>query len=107
MGQLFYNNELEACAEKVLTESCLNFEGLPPEAKKNKVPMIFHGVIGQDLKEQTSPSFFNIEEIVIVRDYIKKLLDMKENKIQAKDIGVITLQASGSEDPTKAEDGQH
>ena len=44
--------------------------------------MIFHGVIGQDLKEETSPSFFNIEEIVIVRDYIKKLLDMKENKVR-------------------------
>ena len=51
--------------------------------------MIFHGVIGQDLKEETSPSFFNIEEVVIVRDYIKKLLDMKQNKISPKEIGVI------------------
>ena len=45
--QLFYNNELEACADPVLTSSCLNFEGLPAQAKKNEVPMIFHGVIGQ------------------------------------------------------------
>ena len=66
---------------KVLTESCLNFEGLPDGAKRNKVPLIFHGVIGQDLKEETSPSFFNIEEIVIVRDYIKKICQMKENKV--------------------------
>ena len=51
--------------------------------------MIFHGVIGQDLKEETSPSFFNIEEVVIVRDYIKKLLDMRQNKISPKEIGVI------------------
>ena len=51
--------------------------------------MIFHGVIGQDLKEETRPSFFNIEEVVIVRDYIKKLLDMRQNKISPKEIGVI------------------
>ena len=57
--------------------------------RRNKVPMIFHGVIGQDLKEETSPSFFNIEEVVIVRDYIKKLLDMRQNKISPKEIGVI------------------
>jgi len=87
--QLFYNNELDACADRVLTESCLNFEGLTPDARRNKVPMIFHGVIGQDLKEETSPSFFNIEEVVIVRDYIKKLLDMRQNKISPKEIGVI------------------
>ena len=43
--------------------------------------MIFHGVIGQDLKEESSPSFFNIEEIIIVRDYIKKILQMKKNKV--------------------------
>ena len=54
--------------------------------------MIFHGVIGQDLKEEKSPSFFNIEEVVIVRDYIKKLLDMKQNKISPKEIGVIAAE---------------
>ena len=43
--------------------------------------MIFHGVIGQDLKEESSPSFFNVEEIIIVRDYIKKLLEMRQNKV--------------------------
>ena len=44
--------------------------------------MIFHGVIGQDLKEESSPSFFNIEEIIIVRDYIKKLLEMRQNRVR-------------------------
>ena len=73
----------------MLTESCLNFEGLTEGARRNRVPMIFHGVIGQDLKEEASPSFFNIEEIVIVRDYIKKLCEMRENKVKPKEIGVI------------------
>ena len=66
----------------MVTESCLNFEELPEAARRNNVPLIFHGVIGQDLKEESSPSFFNIEEIIIVRDYIKKLLEMRQNKVR-------------------------
>ena len=57
------------------------FEGLPAEAKRNKVPMIFHGVIGQDLKEESSPSFFNPEEVTITVDYVKKLLQMRTNRV--------------------------
>jgi len=87
---LYYDNELEACADERMAESCLNFPGLTEGAKKQKVPLVFHGVIGQDLKEETSPSFFNVEEIVIVVDYIRQILDMKENKVLPKEIGVIT-----------------
>ena len=74
-----------------MTESCLVFEGLPAEAKKNKVPMIFHGVIGQDLKEEMSPSFFNPEEVIIVADYIKKLLQMRTNKVYVKILELINI----------------
>lgn len=79
--RLFYDNELEACADPVVTESCLAFPGLPDQARANKVPLIFHGVVGQDLKEETSPSFFNPEEIVIVMDYVKKILEMNRNRV--------------------------
>lgn len=65
----------------MVTESCLVFDGLPPEAKRNKVPMIFHGVIGQDLKEESSPSFFNPEEVTIAVDYVKRLLEMRTNRV--------------------------
>ena len=65
-----------------MTESCLTFEGIPPVAKRNKVPMIFHGVIGQDLKEESSPSFFNPEEVTIAVDYVKKLLQMRQNRVK-------------------------
>ena len=56
------------------------------------MPMIFHGVIGQDLKEESSPSFFNIEEIIIVRDYIKKILEMRQNKVRKFNLTKRTLQ---------------
>ena len=37
--------------------------GLTKQAK-GQVPLIFRGIVGQDLKEEMSPSFFNIEEVV-------------------------------------------
>ena len=77
---------------QLVTESCLHFEELPEAARRNKVPMIFHGVIGQDLKEESSPSFFNIEEIIIVRDYIKKLLEMRQNKVRKLNLTKRTFQ---------------
>jgi len=87
---LYYDNELEACVDERMAESCLQFPGLTEQARRQRVPLVFHGVIGQDLKEETSPSFFNVEEIVIVLDYIRQVLEMKENKVLAKEIGVIT-----------------
>jgi len=87
---LYYDNELYACADERMTNSCLNFSCLTDEAKRNKVPLIFHGVVGQDLKEESSPSFFNVEEIIIVMEYIKQVLDVRENRVSCKEIGVIT-----------------
>ena len=69
-----------------MAESCLHFPGLTEQARKQKVPLVFHGVIGQDLKEESSPSFFNVEEIVIVLDYIRQVLEMKENKVRTNHI---------------------
>ena len=60
--------------------SCLQFPGLSQEAR-GKVPLIFRGIIGQDLKEEMSPSFFNAEEAVTVLDYVKEITGMKENRV--------------------------
>ncbi len=40
--------------------------------------MIFHGVVGEDKREERSPSFFNAEEAVIVVNYLEKLLTNKQ-----------------------------
>lgn len=89
-SRLFYEGELQPCADPIMVNSCLQFSGLPAAAKKSNIPLIFHGIVGQDLKEERSPSFFNPEEAVTVLEYVKKLLEMKENRIQPKEIGVIT-----------------
>jgi translation initiation factor 2 beta subunit (eIF-2beta)/eIF-5 len=44
---------------------------------KQGFPMVFHGVVGEDKREDRSPSFFNAEEAVIVVGYVEKLLTSK------------------------------
>lgn len=52
--------------------------------------MLFHGVIGEDMREERSPSFFNPDEVSIVVDYVKHLMDIKKIKLKESDIGVIS-----------------
>lgn len=67
----FYKNELEACARQEITHSIVKrWKGLV----KNDYPVIFHGVCGQDMREDPSPSYFNPDEVIVVRDYVRSLL---------------------------------
>lgn len=34
---------------------------------------MFHSIVGRDLREATSPSFFNIDEVSQVRNYVTAL----------------------------------
>jgi len=52
--------------------------------------LIFHGVVGRDEREKSSPSFFNIEEATIVRKYCSSLIVDRKHKIKPEDIGIIT-----------------
>ena len=67
-NQLFYDNELLACANPMLANSCLGWEKLP----NPKVPMIFHGIEGKDERENSSPSWFNADEALLVLDYVPR-----------------------------------
>ena len=85
-----------------VVNSCLNWSGLTRRGK-GLVPLLFHGVVGQvqnklllswklssfwqDMREATSPSFFNPAEAVVVLDYIKQLVN---EGVKPRDIGVIT-----------------
>lgn len=85
-NESFYMNELEACADVLVRESLCQWSELP----KKGVPLIFHGVIGKDEREERSPSFFNTAEIAIVVDYVDKLLKTRPQKVLAKEIGIIS-----------------
>ncbi|XP_054464459.1 putative helicase mov-10-B.2 [Anoplopoma fimbria] len=88
-NELFYDNELQYCANEILRSSYCGWEHL-----KNKAfPVIFRGVNGIDLREKSSPSFFNVAEVEVLMDYVKKLLQTGGRKglatISPSDIGII------------------
>lgn len=86
-NQMFYDDELKVFADQLMRESFCDWEKLPCKG----FPIIFHGVIGQDMREERSPSFFNPEEVSIVHDYVKTLLQKKKGiKVNQKDIGIIS-----------------
>jgi superfamily I DNA and/or RNA helicase len=84
-SRLFYDGELIAAADKDYTSSLAQWEDLPAKG----VPLIFHGVEGKDTREANSPSWFNVAEIEVVRDYVKLLLSTRRNPVKASEIGII------------------
>jgi len=88
-AQLYYSSQLVPCADKSVVDSCLNFPGLTDSAR-GKTPLLVQGVIGQDMREESSPSFFNPEEVVLVLGFVEQILAMTEHNVDEEDIGVIT-----------------
>ncbi|XP_035236644.1 putative helicase mov-10-B.2 isoform X2 [Anguilla anguilla] len=89
-NELFYEGELQVYADEILRNSYCSWEHLP----KKGFPLIFHGVSGKDEREGNSPSFFNISEIDVLVDYLKKLLLESQGKkgiarLSPRDIGII------------------
>ncbi|XP_035512110.1 putative helicase mov-10-B.1 [Morone saxatilis] len=88
-NELFYDGELQVSADEILRNSYCRWEYLP----KKDFPVIFHGVTGIDEREASSPSFFNVAEIEVLMDYVKKLLQTQGRKglatISPRDIGII------------------
>lgn len=74
----FYNSELQTCGDSVMVRSLENAEVL----EKKGFPIIFHGVIGKDEREKSSPSFFNIDEASLVRQYCGTLIGNRKNGIR-------------------------
>lgn len=85
-NRLFYENELLACVDPFNGNKCLHWEGLEAAG----VPLLWHGIIGQDRREANSPSWFNPDEAVQVLAHVRDLLAMRHNKLEQRNIGVIT-----------------
>ena len=54
--------------------------------------MLFHSVIGEDMREERSPSFFNTSEVSVVLNYVEELLQARKGgmKLKPEDIGIIS-----------------
>ncbi|KAJ6572149.1 P-loop containing nucleoside triphosphate hydrolase protein [Mycena capillaripes] len=85
-NQQFYDGELIPCGNPALTRSLENSDELPTK----KFPLIFHGIIGKDDREGSSPSFFNIGEATLVKKYAASLVGNRKLRIRPEEIGVIT-----------------
>uniref|UniRef100_A0A8C2ZIB9 RNA helicase n=1 Tax=Cyclopterus lumpus TaxID=8103 RepID=A0A8C2ZIB9_CYCLU len=75
-NELFYDEELQCCADEMLRNSYCRWEYL----KKMDFPVIFRGVTGIDEREASSPSFFNVAEVEVLMDYVRKLLQTDGKK---------------------------
>lgn len=80
---MFYENELVACAPVEVAERMAHFSWLP----KPGVPLLFHGVRGENYQEADSPSWCNPAEVYHVIRYLQLLLNAK---VDPENVGVIT-----------------
>ena len=87
-NELFYDSELVPHADKMVREMLCHWEGLP----KRGFPIVFHGVVGRDMREERSPSFFNPEEASEVVRFTKELLEARSFgiNVKEKEIGIIS-----------------
>ena len=68
-NEKFYRGDLVPFGDPSIINSFLKSPCLP---SKN-FPVIFHSVYGKDDREASSPSFFNVEEVLQVKYYVQKL----------------------------------
>ncbi|KAL4640696.1 RNA helicase Mov10l1 [Arapaima gigas] len=85
-SRLFYAGELCVRAERAVVDSLCNWSHLPTKG----FPIIFHGIRGNELRESSSPSWFNPAEAVQVMLYCCQLAKRLYKPIAVTDIGVIT-----------------
>ncbi|KAF8267992.1 P-loop containing nucleoside triphosphate hydrolase protein [Lactarius quietus] len=84
-NRYLYEDIMRAHASRDVSHVLLQSEVLP----KRGFPVVFHGIKGQERRTRHSPSYFNVHEASVVRDYCQKLIQDREHKIYEQDIGVI------------------
>jgi len=86
-NERFYDGDLLASADIFTMNSLINWEHLP----RKGFPLIFHGVEGTDEREGNSPSWFNREEVQLVKEYAGLLVKgTRSNRVKPEEIAVIT-----------------
>ncbi|KAH9000980.1 P-loop containing nucleoside triphosphate hydrolase protein [Lactarius hatsudake] len=84
-NRYLYEDIMRAHASVDVSRLLLQSDVLP----KKGFPLVFHGIKGQERRTRHSPSYLNILEASVVRDYCQKLTQDNEHKIYEQEIGVI------------------
>lgn len=81
----FYKGELQPCGDPKVITSFIGSKHL--EAKI--FPIVFHAMTGEDAREASSPSFFNVDEVLDVKKTVEELRSDWKMQLTDDDIGVI------------------
>ncbi|KAJ8087594.1 hypothetical protein PM082_006427 [Marasmius tenuissimus] len=84
-NEQFYRGDLEPCADPGITDLFLN----STHVVSPKFPIVFHSVFGKDDREASSPSYFNVDEVTVVKSVLEKLRSDPRIRLNDDDIGVI------------------
>lgn len=84
-NEQFYKAELEPHGDQVVTHSLLRSDLLV----RAGFPLVFHALQGKDMREASSPSFFNADEASQVKRYIQELKGDQKLRLKDENIGVI------------------
>ncbi|EIW74341.1 P-loop containing nucleoside triphosphate hydrolase protein [Coniophora puteana RWD-64-598 SS2] len=88
-NQVFYEGELQPMGNADVRM----LEQAP--SVRNKFPVIFHAIVGEEKHEVGSPSYYNESEALVVKRYVDELRDGYTAggqliKLDSEDIGIIT-----------------
>lgn len=85
-NELFYSSELIAAADLLERRSLCKWPSFPAA----DFPLLFHHIVGKEQRVESSPSWQNLDECVLVCEYVEQLLAFKQAGLTPKDIGVIS-----------------
>eukprot|EP00438_Fugacium_kawagutii_P013618 Skav205615 [mRNA] locus=scaffold1292:125854:126636:+ [translate_table: standard] len=85
-NKLIYGGVLKCCCPDS-SKDMEKWPEIPLDDEGVKHPVIFHHCHGEESRQKDSPSWQNLQEGEVVKDYLKKLLEFG---VPAEDIGIIT-----------------
>ena len=85
-NEMFYHGKLKPVGNPLSTHSMTRWEHLP----QSRFPVVFHAVEGENLREGSSPSWYNLQEVEQVVKYVNLLVKESRPAIQPNQIGIIT-----------------
>jgi helicase MOV-10 len=87
-SKLFYFDRLLPCADMAAVQSLCSWPGLASPG--TDFPVLFHGLVGKDMREGNSPSWFNPDEAVAVVRHIESIVAFRPGGVTYAQIGVVT-----------------
>lgn len=85
-SDLFYHSELRAAGDTIETRKFVGASFLP----NPDIPVLFHGIEGEQCQEEDSPSWFNPVEAFQAVSYLQKVYELDGVEVEPEDVGIVT-----------------